>query len=194
MSRSLSAAAACAALLALPATASAGAPNYDCFVTGGRVTIDQWSGVVAASGFAHQAPVWGNAGDIAQNGPTLDLTAALRGAAWTIAVRGTGSSVTVTRPGGTLSGRCKFIPGNYIVRRADAGGTALRSAPSARAKRVLRVPVGSPVWQDPHRTVTGHWLPVRTLVVRRGSIRAIDGWLRQTRPPISRDVAGSPDY
>jgi hypothetical protein len=194
MARRPIACAACALLLALPATASAGAPNYDCMVAGGRVTIDQWSGVVAASGFAHERAAWGMAGDIDQAGPRLDLTAALHGAQWTIAVRGYGLSVTVTTPGATLAGHCVFIPGNDIVRRADAGGFVLRAGPSAHARRVLGVPVGSPVWQDPHRNPRERWLPVRTVVVRNGAIRTLDGWLRQRRAPISRDVAGSPDY
>jgi hypothetical protein len=194
MDRRLMAAAATALLLAAPATATAGAPNYDCYVTGGRVTIDQWSGVVATSGFSHEAVRWGLMRDIDQDGARLDLTAALRGAPVTIAVRGTGSSVKFTERGGTLTGRCAFVPGYYIVRRADSGGTVLRAAPSGSAKRILRIPVGSPVWQDSRRRPSGAWLPVHTLVMRRGVIRAVDGWLRQTRPPISRDIAGSPDY
>jgi hypothetical protein len=35
---------------------------------------------------------------------------------------------------------------------------------------------------------------VRTFVLKAGGIRAVGGWLRQTRPPISRNIAGSPDY
>jgi hypothetical protein len=189
------AAVACALLLAAPAAAWAGAPNYDCYVTGGgRVTIDQWSGVLATSGFGHQDARWGLMGAIDQNGPTLDATAALRGAPVKVAVRGWGSSVRVTRHAVVVAGRCLFIPGNDVLRRADAGGSALRVLPSAAAARILRIPVGSPVWQDPLRRPRGRWLPVRTVVTSLGGITTVDGWLRQSRPPITRDVAGSPDF
>ena len=53
---------AAAALLALPAIATAGAPNYDCRIAGGgRIAIDQWAAIIAASGFEHQPSVWGKA-------------------------------------------------------------------------------------------------------------------------------------
>jgi hypothetical protein len=133
-------------------------------------------------------------GTIDQAGPRLDLSASLRGTPVTVAVRGTGSSMRMTEAGAVIAGRCAFIPGYFIVRRADAGGTVLRAAPARSATRILRIPVGSPVWQDSRRQPSGRWLPVRTVVQRRGAITTIDGWLRQSRPPISRDLAGSPDY
>lgn len=175
------------ALLALPASASAGAPNYDCLVAGGgRLSIDQWAGVVAASGFDRRHAVWGTTTDIHQAGPSLDLTVALAGVPWTVAVRGMGSSVAIIEPGQALAGRCAFVPGDFVLRRSDAGGFAVRSRPSAHARRMLRVAVGSPVWEDPHRRQHGRWLAVRTFASRDGAIRALAGWLRQTKPLVPR--------
>jgi hypothetical protein len=184
----------CVLALVMPATAWAGAPNYDCFVTGGRVTIDQWSGVLATSGFEHRPARWGGMSAIDQNGSRLDLTAVLRGTSVVVAVRGTGSSLRITEAGRVLAGRCVFIPGYDVVRRSDRGGSVLRSAPAAASGRILAIPRGTPVWQDSRVQPHGHWLAVRTVVFEHGAISTVDGWLRQARPPISRDIAGSPDY
>jgi hypothetical protein len=168
------------ALLALPAIATAGAPNYDCRITGGgRIAIDQWAAIITASGFEHQPSVWGTASSIHQNGPSLDLHAKMDGAAWTVAVRGSGSSLAIQRPTGNLAGRCSFIPGNYVLRRTNRGGFTMRAAPSVHAKWLGRIPLGSPIWQDPNRTPHGSWMPVRTTVIRNGTVQSLDGWLRQ---------------
>ncbi len=179
-------------LLVLPATSEAGAPNYDCVVAGGgRVAIDQWADVVAANGFGHRPQIWGRARDVRQRGPSLDLTAEMRGAPWTVAVRNWGSSLVLSQAGATLSGRCLLVPGNVVLRRSDSGGFSLRAAPFSGARRLLRVAVGSPVWQDPSRTPHGRWLPVRTTVVRHGALGFLHGWLRQRRPPVPRYPLGS---
>lgn len=171
-----------AALLALPAGARAGAPNYDCRIAGGgRVAIDQWAAVIAAVGFDHVPSAWGTAAAIRQNGPSLDLRAKMDGVTWIVAVRGSGSSLAIERPVADLAGRCAFIPGNYVLRRSNGGGFTLRAAPSEHARFLLRIPLGSPIWQDPNRTPHSSWMPVRTTVVRDGALRTLDGWLRQTR-------------
>jgi hypothetical protein len=41
-------------------------------------------------------------------------------------------------------------------------------------------------WEDPHRRRHGRWLPVRTFASRGGAIRALAGWLRQTKPLVPR--------
>jgi hypothetical protein len=170
------------ALLALPAIATAGAPNYDCRIAGGgRIAIDQWAAVIAASGFEHTPSAWGTAASIRQNGPALDLRAKIDGATWTVAVRGSGSSLAITRPAGNLAGHCAFIPGNYVLRRANRGGFTMRAAPSVHAKLLARIPLGSPIWQDPNRTPHASWMPVRTTVIRNGALQSLDGWLRQAR-------------
>jgi hypothetical protein len=170
------------ALLAVPAIATAGAPNYDCRIAGGgRIAIDQWAAIITASGFEHKPSIWGTAASIRQNGPSLDLQAKMDGATWKIAVRGTGSSLAITRPAGNLAGRCAFIPGNYVLRRTNRGGYTMRAAPSDQAKLLARIPLGSPIWQDPNRTPHASWMPVRTTVIRNGTLQSLDGWLRQMR-------------
>jgi hypothetical protein len=170
------------ALLSLPAVATAGAPNYDCRIAGGgRIAIDQWAALISASGFEHTPSAWGTAASIRQNGPSLDLRAEVDGAIWTVAVRGSGSSLAITRPAGNLAGRCAFIPGNYVLRRTNRGGFTMRAAPSVHAKLLARIPLGSPIWQDPNRAPHASWMPVRTTVIRNGTLRSLDGWLRQAR-------------
>jgi hypothetical protein len=181
-----------AALLALPATSEAGAPNYDCLVAGGgRIAIDQWADVVAADGFAHRPRIWGSARNVQQDGPSLGLTADMRGAPWTVAVRTWGRSLVISQAGDTLSGHCSLVPGNFVLRRSDSGGFSLRAGPFSGARRLLGVPVGSAVWQDPSRTPHGRWLPVRTTIVRHGTLGFLHGWLRQRRPPVPRYPLGS---
>ena len=137
-------------LFALPASATAGAPNYDCRVAGGgRIAIDQWAAVISASGFEHLPSAWGTAASVRQNGPSLDLRAKLDGATWTVTVRGSGSSLAITRPAGNLAGRCAFIPGNYVLRRTNRGGYTMRAAPSVHAKLLARIPLDSPIWRTP---------------------------------------------
>jgi hypothetical protein len=170
------------ALLALPAIATAGAPNYDCRIAGGgRIAIDQWAGIISASGFEHKPSVWGAASSIRQNGPSLDLQAKMDGATWAVAVRGTGSSLAITRAAGNLAGRCAFMPGNYVLRRTNRGGYTMRAAPSVHAKLLARIALNSPIWQDPNRTPHAAWMPVRTTVMRNGALHSLDGWLRQPR-------------
>ena len=184
------------ALLATAAPAVAGAPNYDC-VAGdhARIAIDQWGGVVAVGGLSGGPTRWANLGDVRQNGPSLDITFKVGGASWRAAVRGTGKSFVLTRPGGKLTGHCTFVSGTYVLRKSDGGGHALRAAASIGAKRLLGIPVGTAVWEtpDPHAAwnasssrfpalVDGDWYVVNTFVARSGSLRAISGWLRQSKP------------
>jgi hypothetical protein len=181
------AAAAVLALLFFAAPAVAGAPNYDCVVgDGARLSIDQWSGIVAATGFESGQVVWGPAEKIVQAGPSLDLVAQLHGEAWIVELRGYGKSLVVKRPDGALSGHCLFIPGNYILRASDAGGFALRAGASALARRLLRIPVGAAVWQTPNRELRGAWFPITALVAHAGKLSVHGGWLRQRKPLVTR--------
>jgi hypothetical protein len=186
-----------AAVLLAPATAAmAGAPNYDC-VAGehARIAIDQWGGVVAVGGLDAGPTRWADLVDVRQDGPSLDVTFELAGATWRAAIRGTGKSFVLTRPTGKLTGHCRFISGVYVLRASDGGGGALRAAASGSAKRMLRIPVGTAVWEtpDPHAAwnggsrrypalVDGDWYLVNTFVARAGSLHAFAGWLRQREP------------
>jgi hypothetical protein len=192
MRKSVTAVVVAAALLALPATSQAGAPNYDCLVAGGgRIAIDQWADVVAVDGFAPRPRIWGSARSVRQDGPSLDLTAEMTGAPLTVAVRKWGRSLVLSQAGETLLGHCSLVPGNFVLRRSDSGGFSLRAGPFSGSRRLLRVPVGSAVWQDPAGTPHGRWLPVRMTVVRHGTLGFLHGWLRQRRPPVARYPLGS---
>jgi hypothetical protein len=171
-----------AAVLASPAAALAGAPNYDCAIGGdSRLSIDQWADIVAATGVQPGSTVWGSASNVRQDGGSLDLVAALRGASWSIEVRES-RFVTIKRPPGMLRGVCAFVPGNFVLRSADTGGFALRANPSPHARRLLVVQRGTAVWQIPNRAIKGRWFPIRAFVAHDGTIRAFDGWLRQRKP------------
>jgi len=172
-----------AALLA-PASALAGAPNYDCTIRGGqaRLAIDQWRPKVVAVGVAAHPVVTGVVADIAQEGPSLDFTTTLDGIRWTVAIRGYGRSLTMTTQGAALTGRCLFVPGNFILRAADRGGFALRAAPTATALAQLPVRVGEPVWETPDTSPRGRWLPVRVIRENGLALSSANGWLRQIGP------------
>ena len=174
-------------LLVFPAAAVAGAPNYDCVVDGtARLLIDQWAGIAAARGFEPGPTVWGTTADENQNGPSLDLVATLGGAPWRVSIRGTGTSLVIDNAAGTLHGSCAFVPGNFVLRTADSGGSTLRTGPSPSASHLLAIPFGTAVWQIPDRLPVRHWLPVRAFIARNGRIRTLDGWLRQRKPLVPR--------
>jgi hypothetical protein len=167
-----------AALLLLPGTAVAGAPNYDCAVGDhGRLAIDQWQSVVATSGAWSGPTRWAVAANVRQNGPSLDLAATFHGETWSIAIRGAGKSLVVTRPGGVLVGHCLTILGSHVLRRSDSGGLTLRDGSSRHAKPVLPIPVGSAVWESPD-LARGGWVPLNMFVVRGGSLFTRGGRLR----------------
>ena len=136
--------------LVAAAPAVAGAPNYDC-VAGGhaRVAIDQWGGVVAVAAVSARSTRWADLAHVRQNGPSLDVTFELGGAPWRAAVRGGGTSFVLTRPEGKLTGSCRLISGTYVLRASDGGGGVLRARASGGAKRLLRIPVGTAVWETP---------------------------------------------
>ena len=174
-----------AGLLVAPSVASAGAPNYDCVAgTSARIAIDQYSDIVAANGLAGSV-VWGTASRVRQEGPSLDLVATLRGVAWKVAIRGGGKSLVLTSRSGSLKGNCIFIPGNFALRSSDSGGKALRARPSAKARRVMPIAVGTAVWQRPG-VPQGDWLQVIRFVERGGSLSGVAGWLRQRKPSVAR--------
>jgi hypothetical protein len=170
--------------LALPGAALAGAPNYDCRVHGGRarLAIDQWRPKVVANGIGSHSTVGGAVADIDQDGGSLDLTATLAGVRWRISIRGTGRSLTMTAPGTTLTGRCLFVPGNFILRASDRGGHVLRAAPAARSSALASVRVGSPVWESPNASPQGRWLPVLVVRPKGSALSSATGWLRQAGP------------
>jgi hypothetical protein len=184
------------AVLVIAPPALAGAPNYDC-VAGehGRVAIDQWGGVVAVSGVSGGSTQWADLKNVQQNGPSLDITFKLGGTSWHAAVRGGGTSFVLTRPELKLTGHCQMMLGTYVLRRADAGGSALRAAPSDGARFLLRIPLGTAVWEipNPHAAwnagansypaeASGSWYLVSTFIVHAGSHSTAGGWLRQRLP------------
>jgi hypothetical protein len=169
--------------LLLPVTAFAGAPNYDCTLQGGRrLAIDQWRPMVVALGVGSPATVGGAVQDIEQDGAMLDFTATLSGTRWHAAIRAYGKAITLTSPGATLSGRCQFVPGNYILRAADRGGHVLREAPVATARARVSVRVGAPVWESPNASPKGRWLPVLVVRAHHGVLSSAHGWIRQLGP------------
>jgi hypothetical protein len=170
--------------LLAPASALAGAPNYDCAIRGGhaRLAIDQWRPKVVAMGVGAHAVVTGAVADIAQEGPSLDFATTLGGVHWSVAIRNYGKSMTMTSPGSTLTGRCLFVPGNFILRAADRGGFALRAAPAVTALAQLSVRVGEPVWESPNASPRGRWLPVRIIQAKGVALSSENGWLRQVGP------------
>lgn len=186
---------ACGALAMAP-PALAGAPNYDCVAGAhGRVAIDQWGGIVAVSGLSGGRTRWADLMHVRQNGPSLDVTFKLDGESWRAAVRGGGASFALTRPEGKLTGHCQDMLGTDVLRRADAGGSALRAAPSGGARLVLRIPLGTAVWEIPNpqaawnarsnsypARVEGAWYLVSTFIVQAGSHSTAGGWLRQRLP------------
>ena len=129
--------------------------------------------------------VWGAARDSSGDGVSLDVVAVLRGTSWKVAVRETGTSLVIKRPSGTLRGRCAVVPGNYVLRAADAGGSALRAGPRSDARWLLSIPRGTAAWQIPSAG-KGGWLRIRAFIVRDGEIRAVDGWLQQRKPRVPR--------
>jgi hypothetical protein len=177
------------AVLAGPAAALAGAPNYDCVVNGGRarLAIDQWRPKVVAIGIGAHRTVGGAVSGIKQDGPSLDFTTTLAGDRWSVAIRESGRSLTMTSAGGQLSGRCTFVPGNFILRAADRGGHVLRAAPWPSARPRTTITTGGPVWERPDASPRGRWLPVLVVLLPPGgrSVTAT-GWLRQLGPYQSR--------
>jgi hypothetical protein len=180
--------AAIAAALVAPATALAGAPNYDCIVNDGRgrLAIDQWRPKVVATGIGARRTVGGAVADIVQNGPALDFSTTLAGVRWSVAIRQYGRSLTMTSSGRALTGRCAFVPGNFILRAADAGGHVLRRAPSPSGPARSTIRTGSPVWERPDASPKGRWLPVLVVLPRAGGSFSVRGWLRQAGPYQSR--------
>jgi hypothetical protein len=176
------------AALVLPAAAMAGAPNYDSAVNGGRarLAIDQWRPEVVATGIGAQRTVGGAVRDIRQDGPSLDFTATLAGRRWSVAIRESGRSLTMTSAADRLSGRCTFVPGNFILRAADRGGHVLRSAPSRTAAPRVTIVIGGPVWERPDASPRGSWLPVLVVLPPGGKSGTASGWLRQLGPYQSR--------
>jgi hypothetical protein len=176
------------AALVLPSAALAGAPNYDCVVQGGRarLAIDQWRPKVVATGIGARRTVGGAVSDIRQDGPSLDFTAALAGDRWSVSIREYGRSLTMTSSNAHLSGRCTFVPGNYILRAADRGGHVVRKAPSSAGPPRSTIPTGGPVWERPDASPRGKWLPVLVVLQRGGRSVTARGWLRQIGPYQSR--------
>jgi hypothetical protein len=176
------------AVLAAPAAAVAGAPNYDCVVNGGRarLAIDQWRPKVVALGIGAYRTVGGAVSDIRQDGPSLDFTTTLAGDRWSVAIRETGRSLTMRSAGEQLSGHCTFVPGNFILRAADRGGHALRAAPSRAGRTRSTIATGAPVWERPDASPRGRWLPVLVVLPRGGRSVTRTGWLRQLGPYQSR--------
>ena len=162
--------------LLLPARALAGAPNYDCVAGDAHLAIDQYADVVAASGSSSGPVVWGNAKSAYHGGGSLDFVATFGGASWAGAIRGIGTSFALTGPNARMTGHCRLIPGNFALRKADGGGFALRAGASGQARRILRIPAGTPVWDDPPSRAEATGSPsTRTSHVRARSPRTAAG-------------------
>jgi hypothetical protein len=172
----------------LPGAALAGAPNYDCVVDHGRghLAIDQITPLVVATGIGSGGPIQSDANQIEQNGPALDFATSFAGSSWTVSIRRFGRSALITRPGTSLRGRCLMIPGNFVLRAADAGGHVVRRGPSSSAPRRASILTGGPVWQPPASAAKGRWLPVVVVRPGRGTPSRLSGWLRQRGPQESR--------
>jgi hypothetical protein len=176
------------AALALPATAFAGAPNYDCSLDHGRMhlAIDQWTPLVVGTGFGSTAAVQAGAQDVDQNGPTLGFTTSLGGRPWKIAISGYGRSIVMTGQGAHRTGHCLMIPGNFVLRAADRGGHVVRKTPFPTAARVASLSPGGPVWQRPAHGPKGRWIPALVVTFPAGAAATRSGWLRQIGPYESR--------
>ena len=176
------------AMLLLPGAALAGAPNYDCILKDGRArfAIDQWRPKVVATGISAHRTVGGSVNEIRQDGPSLDFATTLAGVRWSVAIRDYGRSLTMTNAADRLTGRCTFVPGNFILRAADEGGHVLREAPSPTAQARSTIATGGPVWERPEASPRGRWLPVRVILPKGGSSVTANGWLRQRGPYQSR--------
>jgi len=114
------------------------------------------------------------------------VVASFGGATWNVAIRDAGKSLVLTRPGGRLTGHCDFIPGNFALRKADRGGSALRAGPSAHARRILPIPFGTAVWERPFQEHEGAWFSVSVYFAQAGSLAYRLGWLRQLKPSMLR--------
>jgi hypothetical protein len=174
--------------LLVPATALAGAPNYDCVVDRGRghLAIDQWTPLVVATGLVPGRSVQGGARGLTQAGARLALTTTLAGTSFTVAIAGFGRSVVVTSRGVHLTGHCTMIPGNFVLRAVDRGGHVVRAGSSSSTPRVVSLPTGGPVWQRPAGVPRGRWLPVLAVTFPGGIVTTRSGWLRQIGPYESR--------
>jgi hypothetical protein len=175
----------CCALL-LPAPALAGAPNYDCVAGDAHISVDQYVDLVAASGREGGPVVWGAANAVYHGGGSLDFAATFGGTSWSVAIRAVGKSLVLTSPGARLTGHCKLVPGNFALRKADGGGSVLRADSSGQARRILRIPAGTPIWERPDVARKGDWLAVDRYVAHAGSLAIYRGWLRQLKPSVLR--------
>jgi hypothetical protein len=70
----------------------------------------------------------------------------------------------------------------------------VRGSGSSR-EAAARIPLGSPIWQDPNRAPHASRMPVRTTVIGNGTLQSLDGRLRQARiEPILIDRSASIDH
>ena len=131
--------------IVVPSRAEAGAPNYECEAGGYRFGIDQHRrGGIGRINTREVVPV--SYASLDQNGPSLDATTTFNGKPAAIQVRGTGSSMTVTTGGRTLSGACAFVPGNFALGQVMAPHIVVRTAPSDSAAVAVMLHRGSLVW------------------------------------------------
>ncbi len=157
---------------ALPATA--GAPNYECRAGSYRIGIDQHrrAGLARVTGGPVQSASFVTTD---QDGSVLDLTADVEGQRFAIAIRGTGSTMTLRVSGRTLSGACAFVPGDLALGYVSAPNLLLRSAPAGDAAPVARLRQRSLVWssgrfdaQTGEMRGTPEWTRFRAVIAVRG--------------------------
>ena len=165
-------------MVAFPGRAVAGAPNYECRAGSYEVGIDQHrrAGVIR-SGRSSVQPMPFVESD--QNGPSLDLVATVDGRESRVAVRGTGSRMTLTTGGRSVTGACTFVPGNFALGHVSASRLVVRTTPNDDATVVTVVRKGSLLW-SPGRfnettrlydAETEGWTRVRVVLRVRGGSR-----------------------
>ena len=164
-------------LVAFPGRAGAGAPNYECRAGSYEIGIDQHrrAGLIRAGGASVQPMPFVQSD---QNGPSLDLIATVGGRKSRVTVRGTGSRMTLTTGGRSVTGACVFVPGNFALGYVSASNLVVRTTPADDATVVTVGRKESLVW-SPGRfnqasrqyEGTDDWTRVRVVLLVRGGSR-----------------------
>lgn len=159
--------------------ASAGAPNYECRAGSYIVGIDQHrrAGLVRVTGQAvRPASFVTTDPDVSTLGlQTLGLNVDADGRILAIAIRETGSRMTLRVAGRTVTGACAFVPGDHVLGHVAAPHLLLRSAPADDAEPLVRLRQRSLVWssgrldeQTGQMLGTPEWTRFRAVLTVRG--------------------------
>lgn len=162
------------ALLTVATPAQAGAPNYECRAGSYRIGIDQHrrAGLTRVNGGDVRKTSFANTD---QNGSTLNLIATVDSQRLSVAIRGTGSTMSLGVGRHTISGSCAFVPGNFVLGYVTAPALVLRTSPSDMSPEVGRYVRSSLVWssgrfdeQTGQMVGTADWARFRMIVRVRG--------------------------